>query len=49
MQYTAIFSVKAEVVHRVTGLPTRLKINSVSSGPSIDKEKDAVSYICNSS
>jgi len=47
MQYTAIFSVKAELVHRVTGLPTRLKINSVSSGPSI--EKDAVSYIFNSS
>ncbi|CAD6250371.1 unnamed protein product [Miscanthus lutarioriparius] len=33
-------AVKAELVHRVTGLPTRLKINSVSSGPSI--EKDAV-------
>ncbi|CAD6250358.1 unnamed protein product [Miscanthus lutarioriparius] len=35
-----IAPVKAELVHRVTGLPTRLKINSVSSGPSI--EKDAV-------
>jgi hypothetical protein len=47
MQYTAIFSVKAELVHGVTGLPTRLKITSVSSGPSV--EKDAVSYIFNSS
>lgn len=46
MQYTAIFSVKAELVQRVTGLPTRLKINCVSSGPSI--EKDVVSYIFNS-
>ncbi|CAD6243642.1 unnamed protein product [Miscanthus lutarioriparius] len=38
--HTKIAPVKAELVHRVTGLPTRLKINSVSSGPSI--EKDAV-------
>ncbi|KAG0533798.1 hypothetical protein BDA96_04G223900 [Sorghum bicolor] len=33
-----IAPVKAVLVHRVTGLPTRLKINSVSSGPSIEKD-----------
>lgn len=32
-----IAPVKSELVHRVTGFPARLKINPVSSGPSIEK------------